>query len=134
VTAFDTKLTAIIAVGDKNLSEAKDIIVNALAEAGFDPHIILLERKVMNQAQAFVDTLTFAQKAGMADCEFDIAEVNYWHLQDMVEQIIRDPARFSEGKLGRWLGWAQACVVAGGYGTLQDMKAINKRNSTEAQR
>lgn len=65
----------------------------------------------------------------MADCEFEIPEVNYWHLQDMCEQILREPQRFSEAKLGRWLGWAQACVVAGGYGTLHDMKAINKRNS-----
>jgi hypothetical protein len=34
---------------------------------------------------------------------------------------------FSDGKLGRWLGWAQAAVVAMGAGTLEDMKTINKR-------
>lgn len=32
---------------------------------------------------------------------------------------------FSEGKLGRWLGWAQAAVVAINLATLDDMKAIN---------
>lgn len=86
----------------------------------------------MNQMQAFVDTLTFAQEAGMANCEFETDEVNYWHLQDMCEQI-KAAARlglpFSDAKLGRWLGWAQACVVAGGYGTLADMKEINRKNS-----
>ncbi len=34
---------------------------------------------------------------------------------------------FSEGKLGRWLGWAQASVVAMGLASLEDMKEINKR-------
>lgn len=35
---------------------------------------------------------------------------------------------FSEAKLGRWLGWAQAAVVAANIGvTLDDVKALNKR-------
>lgn len=34
---------------------------------------------------------------------------------------------FSDGKMGRWLGWAQAAVVAMGCASLNDMKRINKR-------
>ena len=83
----------------------------------------------MDQINAFIDTLTFAQEAGMAYCEFETKEVNFWHLQDMLEQITENPERFSEAKLGRWLGWAQCAVVAGGYGTLDDMKQINRKNN-----
>ena len=83
----------------------------------------------MNQVEAFVDTLTLAQERGMADCDFEVESVNYWHLQDMLEQIKTEPERFSEAKLGRWLGWAQCAVVAGMYATLDEMKQINQRHS-----
>lgn len=33
--------------------------------------------------------------------------------------------KFSDAKMGRWLGWAQAAVVAMGAGTLEEMKEIN---------
>jgi hypothetical protein len=36
---------------------------------------------------------------------------------------------FSEGKMGRWLGWAQAAVVAMGVATLEDMKDINRKHA-----
>lgn len=55
------------------------------------------------------------------------------HLRDMLRTMEsginpQNPdAGFSEGKMGRWLGWAQAAVVAMQCATLDDMKAINKR-------
>lgn len=33
---------------------------------------------------------------------------------------------FGEAKMGRWLGWAQAAMVAMGLADLDDMKALNK--------
>lgn len=47
------------------------------------------------------------------------------HLLDMQARITDE---HSPAKLGRWLGWAQAALVAANVGvTLDDMKAINKR-------
>lgn len=59
---------------------------------------------------------------------------DYWHLQDMMERAqaaMNTPGmEFSDAKLGRWLGWMQAAVVAAGIGlTLEDMKEINRRHS-----
>jgi hypothetical protein len=36
-------------------------------------------------------------------------------------------AGFSDGKMGRWLGWAQAAVVAMNLASLDDMKNINRK-------
>jgi hypothetical protein len=36
---------------------------------------------------------------------------------------------FGEAKMGRWLGWAQAAVVAMDLATLDDMKQINRSNA-----
>jgi hypothetical protein len=55
------------------------------------------------------------------------------HIRDMLEVMVsgvnpQNPAGgFSDGKMGRWLGWAQAAVVAMGCGTLEDMKSINRK-------
>lgn len=55
------------------------------------------------------------------------------HIRDMLAVMEtgvnpQDSEReFSEGKMGRWLGWAQAAVVAMHCATLDDMKAINWR-------
>ena len=52
------------------------------------------------------------------------------HLIEMLEKA--ETGDFSESKLGRWLGWAQAAVVAANIGaTLDDMKDINKKFSEE---
>lgn len=54
------------------------------------------------------------------------------HAEDMlarIEEAEETGDRFSEAKLGRWLGWVQAAAVAAGVGmTLEDMKEINKSN------
>lgn len=64
----------------------------------------------------------------MGDCDFEIAEANLWHIQKMLERIENEPALFSPAKLGRWLGYTQGVIVANGYGTLEAMKEINKKN------
>jgi len=51
------------------------------------------------------------------------------HLRDRRSRSTSD---FSDAKLGRWLGWAQASVVAVGCGTLEEMKAINLAHRAEA--
>jgi hypothetical protein len=83
----------------------------------------------VNQLQAFRDTLALVDERDMAYCEFETPEVNYSHLQDMLQRIENDPSQFSEAKLGRWLGYVQGVIVATDYGTLEEMKQINKRNS-----
>ena len=78
------------------------------------------------------ETLTQAQEHGMADIGEDVlvAECDYWHLQEMVEQA--QNGEFSDAKLGRWLGWMQCSVVAAGIGlSLEDMKSINRRYEQE---
>lgn len=44
------------------------------------------------------------------------------HLVSMRERVT---PMFSPAKLGRWLGWTQAAVVAHGAAKLDDMKALN---------
>lgn len=53
------------------------------------------------------------------------------HLEEMVVQMEADAnpqgGAFSEGKLGRWLGWIQCAGTAIGVLTLEECKAINKK-------
>lgn len=55
------------------------------------------------------------------------------HVRDMLRAMEsrKNPqgGEFSDGKMNRWLAWAQAAVVAQGLASLEDMKVINKRNS-----
>lgn len=83
----------------------------------------------MNQNKAFTETLNLAHERGMDKLTWDDTskDLSYAHLEDMATRITDD---FSESKLGRWLGWAQAAVVAAGIATLDEMKEINLRNST----
>lgn len=55
--------------------------------------------------------------------------LDYAHIAGML--IIMQESNFSYGKQCRWLGWAQAAVVASGVADLDDMKAINKLNSDD---
>jgi len=55
--------------------------------------------------------------------------LNYAHIAGML--IHMQTEEFSYGKQCRWLGWAQAAVVASGCATLDDMKEINRANSKD---
>lgn len=71
------------------------------------------------QYEAFVLTVEEAKKAGGMREDGPLGRE---HVVGMLERITPD---FSPSKLGRWLGWAQAAVVASGALTLDDVKRIN---------
>ena len=85
----------------------------------------------MNMIAAMRDTIELARANGMDKMEYDNPDLDFPHLLDMCVMMETGNSPqgggFSEGKLGRWLGWAQAAVVAAACGTLDDMKAINKK-------
>lgn len=81
----------------------------------------------MNQRLAFYDTVELARKRRMWMRSVEggpTGELSYAHISDMYRRVT---PLFSESKLGRWLGWAQAAVVASGVATLEEMKAINQK-------
>lgn len=79
----------------------------------------------MNQADAFRATIRIAEQSGMP--ELPGSDLGLHHLRSMLEVV--NSKEFSEGKLGRWLGWAQCALVAANVGvTLDDMKALNARH------
>lgn len=84
----------------------------------------------MNQREAFRETLELARSHNMDNCSSGIFELDYPHLASMYQRILEadyTTEPFSETKIGRWLGWAQAAVVSNGCGSLEEMKQINKR-------
>ena len=78
----------------------------------------------MNMRAAFHDTLMLAVERRMQGP--DTGPLSFPHILYMQRRV---DASFSEAKLGRWLGWAQAAVVASGCATLDDMKEINRRHA-----
>ena len=80
---------------------------------------------VLQMQMAMEATLAKACEVGLDNMSSDCAEADYPHLVDMFQQA----QEFTdEGKMGRWLGWMQACVVINSMGQLdlQDMVEINK--------
>lgn len=85
----------------------------------------------MNQREAFRESLEVARTNGLDRCTSDYSELDFDHLQDMYTRILAADASgepMSETKIGRWLGWAQAAIVANGGGDLTVMKEINMRH------
>lgn len=82
----------------------------------------------MNQRAAFVETIALADHAGMPEHSPVDPSLGLAHLRDMYARL--DP-EWSDAKVGRWLGWAQAALVAANVGiTLEQVKQINLRHST----
>jgi hypothetical protein len=82
----------------------------------------------VNQLQAFRDTVSLAEKAEMPPMSAVHDSLGLAHMRSMLKRI--EAGEFSESKLGRWLGWAQAALVAANVGvTLEDVKQINLRNA-----
>lgn len=84
---------------------------------------------MINQVAAFKATLDMAAERNMALVPMPDESLSFEHMEDMWEKIISaedDETPFDPGKLGRWLGWAQCCMVAGGLATLDELKALNK--------
>lgn len=95
--------------------------------------IDVVKPEPMDMIGAFRDTLQQALVHGMHTMELP-ADMDYAHLKDMLSVIESceqsSSSKMSPSKLGRWLGWAQACVVAANIGlTMEDMKEINKKRS-----
>lgn len=85
----------------------------------------------MNQRAAFDETVALAAASGMQSRTVLDPSLSFDHLLDMQERIAR--GEFSESKLGRWLGWAQAALVAANVGVgLEDVKQINLRHADDA--
>lgn len=81
---------------------------------------------MMDQRAAFDATVELAEAKGMP--RFLGGSISLNHLFDMQSRITDD---FSDAKLGRWLGWAQAALVAANVGvTLEDMKQLNLSHVT----
>lgn len=88
----------------------------------------------MNQIAAFKETLELARKHNMDNSSSDVPELDYPHLQYMYDRALlasEGEQPFSEDKIGRWLGWAQAAVMAYGNGSipLNEIKELNKRHT-----
>lgn len=81
----------------------------------------------MNQRAAFAETVALAENKEMP--YLIGTSLGLSQLKDMQRRITDE---FSEAKLGRWLGWAQAALVAANVGvTLEDVKQINVSYSKE---
>ena len=94
----------------------------------------------MNQLEAMRDTIALMDnnldKASDVH-KYVISAMNAGlsppHLREMLEVMEygdnpQHPGEpFGEAKMGRWLGWAQAAVVAMNLASLDDMKAINRK-------
>jgi hypothetical protein len=81
----------------------------------------------MNKAQAIaaareVDVI-LARNCGTAGR--DPSGTTFRHLRWMVAEIEKD--EMSEGKTMRWLGYIQGVIVAQGFATLDQMKALSAR-------
>ena len=84
----------------------------------------------MNQHAAMDDTMILARQRGMPLLPGET--IGLEHLSAMYMTVRMAEASnnaFSDAKLGRWLGWMQACIVAAGCATLEEMKEINWRHA-----
>ena len=89
----------------------------------------------MDMVAAARDTLALAREHDLDDISSDTEELDYPHLVQMLHEMESKPEKFSPAKMGRWLGWMQAAVVAQSCGaiSLEDMKQINKNNANDAE-
>jgi uncharacterized protein (DUF849 family) len=81
----------------------------------------------MNQRKAFKDTVLMGIIRNMPKD----GDLGLHHMIDMDRRLDEHP-EYSDAKIGRWLGWAQAALVAANVGvTLEDVKQVNMRWANE---
>lgn len=80
----------------------------------------------MNMREAMRATLNLAKERGYDNIDFEAVGVDMDHLQYMYDRVEGYEEPFSEGKLGRWLGYMQGVLVANQCVTLEEMKELNK--------
>lgn len=81
----------------------------------------------MNMKEAMRETLELARQHNMHNCSSDNSELDFPHLQYMYDRVLGGICDHNEARLGRWLGWMQAAVVAQTDATLEDMKQLNRK-------
>lgn len=89
----------------------------------------------MDMLSAAKETIREWEKQIMAKTDSKVSnknEVSFGHCASMIRQMERGVSKesgepFSEGKMGRWLGWIQACAVINSGLSLEEMKEINKK-------
>lgn len=87
----------------------------------------------MDMISAMRETIEVCKKNGMHQTTVELRPgCDFNHFEYMLKsvQLGKNPQGgdgFSEGKLGRWLGWIQGAAAAAGYITLEECKEINKR-------
>jgi hypothetical protein len=81
----------------------------------------------MRMVEAARRTLELAVSKGYDSVTSDMPELDHAHCSVMVETMAGSEREWSEGKMGRWLGWLQAACVFGTDGaiSLEDCKRIN---------
>lgn len=79
----------------------------------------------MNQRAAWDETFALIAKSPLDNVNLP-PSLRFPHLHNM-DQRLEDT--FSEAKIGRWLGWLQAAVVANGIATMEEMKEINRKHA-----
>lgn len=89
----------------------------------------------MNQLEAFRETLRTSNKR-LNEWTLDVSRIlklpkdlQMEHLLEMATKV--EQGGFSEAKMGRWLGWAQASCCAMGLLTLEECKEINMKWSDD---
>lgn len=105
---------------------ARKLLLNALGgePSGLLEQLESEQRKIAWMTEALRQTTEIARQADMPEG----GELGRAHIVGMLDRI----EGFSLSKLARWLGWAQAAVVASGAATLEDMKRINMECSARA--
>lgn len=81
----------------------------------------------MRMLEAMEKTLALAAERGFEDTIFEQAGVDFEHLYSMYARVREYPGDFSEGKLGRWLGYIQGVLVATETITLEEAKDLNRQ-------
>lgn len=82
----------------------------------------------MDQNKAFALTQMLAEGRGLPAKPGEPTGLD--HIASMRSRITSD---FSPSKLGRWLGYVQGVLVAGGYATLDEVKGINASCADDAE-
>lgn len=81
----------------------------------------------MNQLEAFRETVEVYRQWNSAPRRVFIpANCDLAHMEDMLRRLEAEPDKFSDSKLGRWLGWAQGVLCVLGVLTLDQAKEINR--------
>ena len=79
----------------------------------------------MKQLEAMRATLQGALLREYDNVVMEEKGVDYAHLESMLQRVEAEPHKFSDAKLGRWLGYMQGVLVANGLATLEEMKQLN---------